>query len=83
MKAVEWIKKEDRLPEAIGRLTISEFVLVAWEIDYRDFECECVVRGATVAQFCYARKQWFNRDGKRVIGVTHWMPIVLPKKENI
>jgi hypothetical protein len=80
MKAVEWIKKEDRLPEAIERHTTSEFVLVAWEINYIDFEC--VVRGATVAQFCYARKQWFNRDGKRVIGVTHWMPIVLPKEED-
>ena len=78
MKKEDWIKVEDRLPEAIERYPVSEFVLVSWEIKvfYDDN-----LKGASVAQYNYAMKRWLNRDNKIVVGVTHWMPIVLPKKD--
>lgn len=78
MRQEDWIKVEDRLPEAIDRYAVSEFVLVSWEINYIDIG---EIRGASVAQYDNSKKQWINRDGKIVVGVTHWMPIVLPKED--
>jgi hypothetical protein len=67
----KWIKVSDRLPEAIDGYTFSEMVLVAW------FGGEC----AAVAEYCHNTKRWLNRDNKIVVGVTHWMPIVLPEDD--
>ena len=70
MKAEDWIKVEDRLPEAIDGYTFSEMVLVAW---YRG-------TSASVAEYNHKTQRWLNRDDKIVVGVTHWMPIELPKE---
>lgn len=71
MKAEDWIKAEDRLPEAVDGWDFSEMVLVAWFGG----------TAASVAEYNHKTQRWLNRDDKIVVGVTHWMPIVLPEKE--
>ena len=73
MKAEDWIKVEDRLPEAIDRYGFSEMVLVAWFGG----------TSASVAEYNHNTQKWLNREDKIVVGVTHWMPIVLPKEERL
>ena len=72
MTQEDWIKVTDRLPEAIPGYTVSEMVLVAW----------CGGDAASVAEYDYERGRWYNREDKIVGAVTHWMPVVLPKKES-
>ena len=71
MKGEDWIKVKDRLPEAIDGYGFSEMVLVAW------FGGD----SASVAEYNHNTQRWLNRDNKIVVGVTHWMPIVLPKDD--
>jgi hypothetical protein len=71
MKSSDWIKVEDRLPEAIDGYTFSEMVLVAWFGS----------TSASVAEYNHKTQRWLNRDDKIVVGVTHWMPIELPKED--
>lgn len=71
MKAEDWIKVEDRLPEAVDGWDFSEMVLVAWFGG----------TSSSVAEYNHKTQRWLNRDDKIVVGVTHWMPIVLPKEE--
>lgn len=69
MKAEDWIKIEDRLPKAIDGYGFSEMVLVAWFGG----------TSSSVAEYNHKTQRWLSRDGKIVVNVTHWMPIVLPK----
>lgn len=71
MKAEDWIKVTDRLPDAVDGYDFSEMVLVAWFGG----------SSAAVAEYNHRTQRWLNRDDKIVVGVTHWMPIVLPKEE--
>jgi hypothetical protein len=71
MRQEDWIKVEDRLPEVVDGWDFSEMVLVAW----------LGGTAASVAEYNHQTQRWLNRDDKIVVGVTHWMPIVLPKKD--
>ena len=71
MTAEDWIRAKDRLPEAIDEYGFSEMVLVAW------FGGDSVA----VAEYNHNTQRWLNRDNKIVVGVTHWMPVVLPKED--
>lgn len=77
--ATDWKKVEDDgYPRLIEGFAVSEFVLVSWKIKVFDIDN---VRGVSVAQYDYNKKQWLNRDDRIVVGVTHWMPITQPKEE--
>ena len=67
----DWIKVEDRLPKAMDEFSFSDMVLVAWFGG----------TSASVAQYNHQTQRWLNIENKIVVGVTHWMPIVLPKED--
>jgi hypothetical protein len=76
MKAEDWIKVEDRLPEAEYRLEekgYSKGVLV--------FVREPLGYTVMDAIYDYADGQWYDRNDDIVENVIFWMPIVLPEKE--
>jgi hypothetical protein len=68
MRIEDWIKAEDGLPEAMEGYNVSEMVLIAWFGG----------TSASVAEYNHKTQTWLSRDDKIVVGVTHWMPIVLP-----
>lgn len=75
MKAEDWIKVTDRLPEAQYRLEekgYSKGVLVIVG------EPRCYTMMDAI--YDYADGQWYDSNDDIIEGVTHWMPIVLPKK---
>ena len=75
--ATDWKKvKDDGYPRPIEGYAVSEFVLVSWQVALPDLGFP---RYATVAQYDYGKMLWLDRDNKIIAGVTHWMPIVLPK----
>lgn len=75
--ATDWKKvKDDGYPRPIEGHAVSEFVLVSWQVALPDLGFP---RFATVAQYDYGKMLWLDRDNKIIAGVTHWMPIVLPK----
>ena len=79
--ATDWKALKDHgYPRPIEGYPVSEFVFVSSTINYVDIE---ICRYASAAQYDYSKNQWLNRDGKIVIGVTHWMPIVLPEEKVI
>lgn len=70
MKANDWISVKDRLPQ----------------IDKRVMVCQSFNDGRTFAQVATRVKinkidMWYNDGGFDIYDVTHWQPIVLPKKE--
>lgn len=76
MKAEDWIKVTDRLPEAEYRLEekgYSKGVLVI----VRE-PCYYTMMDAI---YDYADGQWYDSNDDIIEGVTHWMPIVLPKED--
>ena len=78
MKAEDWIKVEDRLPEKADKMS-SRWVLVYYVHQY-----EYLGRVAynEVASYDYEEKGWFKHDDEPIDGeVTHWMPIELPKED--
>ena len=74
MKARDWIKVTDGLPEAKFRLEekgYSEGVLVLIKVgSYFDL---------TNAIYDYLDEKWYGRNDDVIDGVTRWMPVVLPK----
>ena len=75
MKASDWISVKDKLPK------INERVLVCCE-----FDGELLADIATrVKNDIYLPNidRWYLDDGFDTECVTHWQPIVLPKKENL
>ena len=70
MKAEDWIKVEDRLPERIEGLYVTHNVLVR--------QSEGVYN---IAFYSYKEGNncWFNTMGWKLKGVTHWQEIIPPK----
>lgn len=84
MKAEDWIKIEDRLPEAKYRNDIekgySDVVLVCG-FRYTPKGVRCSFSDA--AFYDHEYRTWYDQNDDAIAGgVTHWMPIVLPKKED-
>lgn len=70
MKPRDWIRIEDKKPRYGKR------VLVCQTIGEEQF-----VRIATlVASDWRGYPEWYDDEGFDLEGVTHWMPIVLPRK---
>ncbi len=70
MKAKDWIKVTNRLPK----------------IDERVIVCQSFNDGSTFARMATRVKinqidRWYNDDGFEVEYITHWMPIITPKKD--
>ena len=78
MTEKDWIKVTDKMPELIDHCLFSVNVLIAYKVQY---EYLGEVRYTQVACYDYKEKGWYNNDNKRIEGVTHWMPIVLPKED--
>ena len=77
MKAEDWIKVTDKMPELIDHYLCTKYVLVAYKVQYM-YVGE--VRYTQVSCYDYKEKGWYNIDDKRIEGVTHWMPITLPEE---
>ena len=78
MKETDWIKVTDKLPELINHCAYSVFVLVCYDVLY---EYLGEVRYTQVASYDYKEKGWYTINDEKIEGeVTHWMPIVLPKR---
>lgn len=71
MKPKDWISVEDKMPRYGKR------VLVCQRIGEEQF-----VRIATlVASEWRGYPEWYEDDGFDLEGITHWMPIVAPRKK--
>lgn len=72
MKASEWIKVEDRLPEREEGYIASKAVLVR--------HCD---GSYNIAYYSYAENDncWFNPMRWMLRNITHWMPIIPPKED--
>ena len=74
MKASNWISVEDRLPK------IGERVIVCQSFN----DGSTFVRMATRVKYVMNQFDgWYDDEGFEMEYVTHWQPIVLPKKEKI
>lgn len=76
MKAEDWIKVEDRLPES------EDYVLI--HVKY--FSEKYNYWGWRIEEYLYLREYGFdvrmaNFSSRNKASITHWMPIVLPKEE--
>ena len=80
MKAEDWIKVTDKMPELIDHCAYSVFVLVCHKVQY---EYLGEIRYTRVACYDYKEKGWFDHNDQEVDGVTHWQPIVLPKEDEL
>lgn len=79
MKATDWIKVTDKLPELIDHCASSVFVLVYYGVPYKYLG---EVRYTEVACYDYKERGWFDIDNNLIAEeVTHWMPIVLPEEQ--
>ena len=77
MKASDWISVNDRLPK------INERVLVCKTFsDGTSFTSIATYTGKEKIHDLY-HYWWFTDDGFDIDGITHWQPIVLPKKEKL
>lgn len=77
MKAADWIRVSDRLPENIDGRADSDWVLVyIQEEDVPD------VPNIGIMYYHHARKVWYDVADNYFTSVTHWMPIVSPPKED-
>lgn len=72
MKAEDWIKVEDRLPE------VDEYVLCATK------KGNYMINSMYIPKDCKGKvlgpKEWRGSSNVRD-SITHWMPIVLPNKD--
>lgn len=86
MRAEDWIKVEERLPERKifnkVEFNVSEWVLVC----YNRFGDKVVMPG----QYHFGKKRWEVKSAVHDLSagyvidsekVSHWMPIILPKEE--
>ena len=70
MKASDWVSVKDRLPK------IGERVMVCQSFN----DGSAFVRMATRVKINQVDR-WYDDEGFEVEYITHWQPIVLPKKE--
>ena len=72
MRASDWIKVEDRLPE------VGEYVLCATK------RGKYIVNSMYIPKNCYGNilgaKEWHGSSSVKD-SITHWMPIVPPKED--
>ena len=83
MKAEDWIKVEDRLPEAKYRIDeekgYTEIVLIC---GFRYTPKGKRHLFSDAAFYDYEYKKWYDKNDETIEGgVVYWMPIVLPKEE--
>ena len=78
MKAEDWIKVEDRLPE------VQQDVILAFKMS------EGAAGHAVTCGYLESRRikglptlKWVTEYDDKCMIVTHWMPIVLPKDERL
>ena len=71
MKAEDWIKVTDRLPEFNTEVLVAQFTL----------NCGWWYEVASVCKNDFNKLRWYNQDGWDLDYVTHWMPIVPPKED--
>lgn len=76
MKAEDWIKAEDRLPERDGYHKWTKNVLAHCP-GPSDYDGEPNV---AIAYYNPSREQWYDL-ADNPIKVTHWMPIESPKED--
>ena len=70
MKPKDWIKIEDKKPR------YYRWVLVCLTIEKRQY----ISIAALVASDWRGYPEWYDDEGFDLERVTHWMPIVLPRK---
>lgn len=74
-----WIKVTDRLPEAKYRTDYTNVVLIS---GFRYTPMGVRYPFSDVAYYDYEYKKWYDQNDEAIAGgVTHWMPIVLPKED--
>ena len=78
MRQEDWIKVEDRLPEAKYRNNEGKGYSDGVLILIREIMCYTIMD----AIYDYEAQLWYDRNDDVVYGnITHWMPIVLPKED--
>lgn len=78
MKAEEWIKVEDRLPERFSdenRIYNWTLNVLVYSTKWDDISGEPNVQ---IAFYNYLKKVWVDLTDNILDDVTHWMPIVVP-----
>jgi hypothetical protein len=78
MKAEEWIKVEDRLPERYSdenRIYNWTLNVLVYSTKWDDINGEPNVQ---IAFYNYLKKVWVDLTDNILDDVTHWMPIVVP-----
>jgi hypothetical protein len=83
MKSSDWIKVEDRLPEAKYRTDkekgYSEVVLIC---GFRYTPMGIRNQFSDAAYYDHEYKKWYDQNDDSIAGgVTHWMPIELPEED--
>ena len=69
MKASDWISVNDKLPR------VNRSVLVCCQVDKEQW-----IEFATLTRNNFKELRWYDVNGFDLGSVTHWQPIVLPKK---
>ena len=77
MKASDWISVKDRLPK------INERVLVCRQFEDNTFFTYIATYTGKEIIKDVSHYWWYTDDGFDIDGITHWQPIVLPKKEKL
>ena len=82
MKAEDWIKVEDRLPEekygVMGNRFSDEVLVCGFLYTPKGARTQFL----NIARYHYRDKEWYSRDHEDIKGrVTHWHPIELPKED--
>lgn len=72
MKASDWISVKDRLPRH------RNCVFVCCVDDGEQW-----IEFATYKKLVSLRREWYDINNFKLSHVTHWQPIVLPKKEKL
>lgn len=75
MKASDWISVKDKLPKKGKR------VLVCIKFDDDTYLINIATYTGKENIHDLPHYWWYTDDGFDIDGVTHWMPIILPKKE--
>lgn len=83
MRQADWIKVEDRLPEAkygIGRdcKGLSEYVLIVYLLDKTSTEYV-----TDVAIYDHQSQRWYDKYDNIIDQVEYWRTIVPPKEKTI
>ena len=81
MKAEDWVKVADRLPERYSdenRIHNWTLNVLVYSTEWDDINGEPNVQ---LAFYNHIKKVWYDLADNILEDITHWMPIVLPKEE--